>query len=69
MLAQAESGKLPLAHQLVELDTLMLEVMNEMQCPGERDKLKLKWARSTRFWCVEIGIVSRGAAQPDRQRY
>jgi two-component system, OmpR family, sensor kinase len=31
LLAQAESGKIPLAHDLVELDTLLLEVMNQMQ--------------------------------------
>jgi two-component system OmpR family sensor kinase len=30
LLAQAESGKIPLAHQMVELDTLLLEVLNEM---------------------------------------
>jgi two-component system OmpR family sensor kinase len=31
LLAQAESGKIPLAHELVELDTLLLEVLNQMQ--------------------------------------
>ena len=30
LLAQAESGKLPLAHQVVELDTLVLEVYSQM---------------------------------------
>lgn len=30
LLAQAESGKLPLANQLVELDTLVLEAMSQM---------------------------------------
>jgi signal transduction histidine kinase len=30
LLAQAESGKLPLANQLVELDTLALEAMSQM---------------------------------------
>jgi two-component system, OmpR family, sensor kinase len=31
LLAQAESGKIPLVHDLVELDTLLLEVLNQMQ--------------------------------------
>jgi signal transduction histidine kinase len=31
LLAQAESGKIPLAHEVVELDTLLLEVLNQMQ--------------------------------------
>src|SRR4030043_473403 len=31
LLAQAESGKIPLANELVELDTLLLEVLNQMQ--------------------------------------
>ena len=31
LLAQAESGKLPLAQNTVELDTLLLEVMNQMR--------------------------------------
>jgi len=31
LLAQAESGKIPLANETVELDTLLLEVMNQMQ--------------------------------------
>lgn len=31
LLAQAESGKIPLAHELIELDTLLLEVLNQMQ--------------------------------------
>lgn len=31
LLAQAESGKIPLAHDLVELDTLVLEVLNQMR--------------------------------------
>jgi signal transduction histidine kinase len=30
LLAQAESGKIPLAHEVVELDTLLLEVLNQM---------------------------------------
>jgi two-component system, OmpR family, sensor kinase len=30
LLAQAESGKIPMARQMVELDTLVLEVMNQM---------------------------------------
>jgi two-component system OmpR family sensor kinase len=40
LLAQAESGKIPLAHELVELDTLLLEVLNQMQVLA-RDKVKL----------------------------
>lgn len=31
LLAQAESGKIPLAHEIVELDTLVLEAMNQMK--------------------------------------
>jgi two-component system OmpR family sensor kinase len=40
LLAQAESGKIPLAHELVELDTLLLEVLNQMQVLA-RDRVKL----------------------------
>jgi two-component system, OmpR family, sensor kinase len=41
LLAQAESGKLPLANQLVELDTLLLEALNQMRILA-RDRLQLK---------------------------
>jgi two-component system OmpR family sensor kinase len=41
LLAQAESGKIPLAHQLVELDTLVLEVMNQMRVLVQ-DRIKLR---------------------------
>ena len=42
LLAQAESGKIPLAHQMVELDTLVLEVMNQMSVLAqERIKMRL----------------------------
>jgi heavy metal sensor kinase len=40
LLAQAESGKLPLANNLVELDSLVLEVMNQMRILT-KDRLKL----------------------------
>jgi signal transduction histidine kinase len=40
LLAQAESGKIPLANELVELDTLLLEVLNQMRVLT-RDRLKL----------------------------
>ncbi len=40
LLAQAESGKIPLAHEIVELDTLLLEVLNQMQVLA-RDRVKL----------------------------
>jgi two-component system, OmpR family, sensor kinase len=40
LLAQAESGKLPLAKNLVELDSLVLEVMNQMRVLA-KDRLKL----------------------------
>ncbi len=40
LLAQAESGKIPLAHEVVELDTLLLEVLNQMQVLAH-DKVKL----------------------------
>ena len=41
LLAQAESGKIPMAHQVVEMDTLLLEVMNQMGVLA-RDRLKMK---------------------------
>jgi two-component system, OmpR family, sensor kinase len=41
LLAQAESGKIPLAHQMVELDTLVLEVMNQMRVLAQ-DRLKMR---------------------------
>jgi two-component system OmpR family sensor kinase len=41
LLAQAESGKLPLDRRTVELDTLILEVMQQMQVLA-RDKLSLR---------------------------
>jgi two-component system, OmpR family, sensor kinase len=42
LLAQAESGKLPLDRRLVELDTLLLDVLQQMKIlAGERLKLKL----------------------------
>lgn len=41
LLAQAESGKIPLANQLVELDTLLLEVMHQMSVLA-RDRLKMR---------------------------
>lgn len=41
LLAQAESGKLPLARRLVELDTLLIEVMQQMHVLS-REKLTLK---------------------------
>jgi two-component system OmpR family sensor kinase len=40
LLAQAESGKIPLAHEMVELDTLLLEVLNQMQVLAH-DRVKL----------------------------
>lgn len=41
LLAQAEAGKLPLASRLVELDTLVLEVMQQMRVLA-RDRLELR---------------------------
>ena len=41
LLAQAESGKLPLDNRLIELDTLVLEVLNQMNVLA-RDKLELR---------------------------
>jgi signal transduction histidine kinase len=41
LLAQAESGKLPLGRRLVELDTLLLEAMQTMSVLA-RDRLSLK---------------------------
>jgi signal transduction histidine kinase len=41
LLAQAESGKLPLEHRLVELDTLLLEVLQQSQVLARR-KLTLR---------------------------
>jgi heavy metal sensor kinase len=43
LLAQAESGKLPLAMQTVELDTILLEVLQQMKVLA-RDRLSLKLA-------------------------
>ncbi|MFN2265181.1 MAG: sensor histidine kinase [Anaerolineales bacterium] len=43
LLAQAESGKLPLDIRLVELDTLLLEVLNQMNVLA-RDKVQLRLA-------------------------
>jgi len=40
LLAQAESGKLPLDQRLIELDTLLLEVLNQMNVLA-RDKVEL----------------------------
>jgi signal transduction histidine kinase len=40
LLAQAESGKLPLAHRTVELDSLVLDVMQQMRVLAH-DRLKL----------------------------
>lgn len=41
LLAQAESGKLPLDNRLVELDTLVLEALNQMSVLA-RDKMQLR---------------------------
>jgi len=41
LLAQAESGKLPMANQTVELDTVLLDVMHQMRVLA-RDRLQLK---------------------------
>lgn len=41
LLAQAEAGKIPLNHDIVELDTLVLEVLSEMRVLV-RDKLTLR---------------------------
>lgn len=41
LLAQAESGKLPLAQDVVELDTLLLEVLSQMKVLT-KDRLKLR---------------------------
>lgn len=40
LLAQAESGKLPLAKELVEMDSLVLEVLNQMRVLA-KDRLRL----------------------------
>lgn len=41
LLAQAESGKLPIVHRTVELDTLLLNVMHEMRVLAQSRKMKL----------------------------
>lgn len=41
LLAQAESGKLPMANQIVELDTILLDVMHQMRVLA-RDRLQLR---------------------------
>lgn len=43
LLAQAESGKLPLDNRLVELDTLLLEAMQQMRILA-RDRIQLRLA-------------------------
>jgi two-component system, OmpR family, sensor kinase len=40
LLSQAESGKIPMVNQVVELDTLLLEVMGQMKVLA-RDRLQL----------------------------
>lgn len=40
LLAQAESGKIPLANEMVELDTLLLEALNQMKVLA-RDRVQL----------------------------
>jgi heavy metal sensor kinase len=41
LLAQAESGKLPLVKEVVELDTMLLEVLNQMRVLA-RDRLQMR---------------------------
>lgn len=41
LLAQAESGKLPLVKEIVEIDSLLLEVLNQMRVLA-KDRLQLK---------------------------
>jgi two-component system OmpR family sensor kinase len=41
LLAQAESGKLPLDNRVIELDTLLLEVLNQMNVLA-KDKVQLR---------------------------
>jgi signal transduction histidine kinase len=41
LLAQAESGKLPMARRVVEMDTLLLEAMQQMRVLA-RDRLQMK---------------------------
>lgn len=56
LLAQAESGKIPLAHEVVELDTLLLEVFNQMQVLT-RDRIQLS-----------IGTIDQVLVCGDRDR-
>jgi two-component system OmpR family sensor kinase len=56
LLAQAESGKIPLAHEVVELDTLLLEVLNQMQVLA-RDRIQLS-----------IGTIDQVLVCGDRDR-
>ncbi|OGO13136.1 MAG: hypothetical protein A2Y93_03455 [Chloroflexi bacterium RBG_13_68_17] len=44
LLAQAESGKLPLAHDIVELDTLMLQVYKQAKVLAQ-DRLEIRLGR------------------------
>jgi two-component system, OmpR family, sensor kinase len=41
LLAQAESGKLPLAREIVEMDSLVLEVMNQMRVLAKDRRMRL----------------------------
>src|SRR4030065_2972033 len=56
LLAQAESGKIPLTHKMVELDTLLLEVLNRMQVLT-RNRVKLN-----------LGSIDRVLVCGDRDR-
>ncbi len=41
LLAQAESGRLPLAHEIVEMDSLVLEVMNQLRILAKDRQMRL----------------------------
>lgn len=42
LLAQAESGRLPLAQRTVEIDTLVLEILQQMRVLAQQNHLNLK---------------------------
>jgi two-component system OmpR family sensor kinase len=57
LLAQAESGKMPLAHDLVELDTLILEVLSQMRVLA-KDRLQLRLGEIDQVlvWAIKTAL-------------
>jgi len=56
LLAQAESGKLTLVKDTVEMDSLVFEVLQQMRVLA-KDRLRLSLARSIRSWYAATKTV------------